>query len=568
MEEQGANGALGYITTLRCVILTLTSALAIAFAWVVIPLVLRIKKSGLWVIPGPRSTSWLLGNLREYNDSPRDLISDEWMERHGSVVRIHGFLQTPMLSITDNRAINHLFTNYTYFTKPEYIRLDLSKLLCEGLLTVEGTSFIALQLDHASDLIAGERYKHQRRILNQVFGMAQIRAATSTFFDKARELRDLWTLEATAGEHSTRIDVLHGLNMASLDAVGQTVFNCDFEALRSGQKPNKFSDTMEQIFSMPNQKHVLVLMKNLFPVLDFIIDPNMKLVNQAVGMMRGIGVQLVAEKKAELLREGRSESNSLEDRDFVSALVKAHIRPDVPGGQCLSEDDVLSQFPTFIIAGHETTSDATAWCLYELAQAPHVQAKLREELRAVETDSPTMDELVSLQYLDMVVREILRLRAPVTSTVRTANKTDVVPLETPFRGLDGEMHDSIQVPEGTIMIIPFMAIHRSKAIWGPDAAEFRPERWENPPKASINVPGVWGHLLSFGGGPRACIGFRFALVEMKALIFTLLRAFEFTPAVDSADISTMPGIVLRPCLKDAPEGGSQLPLLVRRCEIV
>ena len=50
---------------------------------------------------------------------------------------------------------------------------------------------------------------------------------------------------------------------------------------------------------------------------------------------------------------------------------------------------------------------------------------------------------------------------------------------------------------------------------------------------------------------------------MKALIFTPLRAFEFTPAVSSAEISTMPGIVLRPCLKNAPEEDSQMPLLVR-----
>ncbi|KAI0656511.1 cytochrome P450 [Cubamyces menziesii] len=532
--------------------IALTSALAIALAWVVIPLALRIKKSWakLSAIPGPRSTSWLLGNLREYNDSPRDLISDEWMEQFGYVVRIHGFCQTLMLLITDNRAINHILTNYTSFTKPEFIRLDLSKLLCEGTVLAQLTSCSL-----------------QRRILNQVFGSAQIREAASTFFDKALELRDLWISQTAAGQNSTRIDVLHGLNMASLGAVGQAVFNCDFEALKSDQKSNVFASTMAQVFSMPNQKHVLVLMKYLFPAPNFIIDPNMKLVNRAVDMMRGIGARLVAEKKASLLRDGESGGNLSEDRDFVSVLVKAHIKSEVPGEQRLSQDDVLSRNDSFIIAGHETTSDATTWCLYELAQAPHVQTKLREELFTVHTDTPTMDELMSLPYLDMVVREILRLHTPITSTIRTANKCDVIPLETPFRGLDGRMHHSVEVPEGTIMIIPFMAIHRSKAIWGPDTSDFRQVGVLSPPKASGNIPGAWSHLLSFGGGPRACIGFRFALVEMKALIFTLLRVFEFTPAVGSAEISTMPGIVLRPCLKSVPEEGSQMPLLVRRCEI-
>ena len=93
METLDVNGTLDHTTSLWRIILALAVALIIALTWIVVPLVLRVRKSKLWVIPGPPSTSWILGNLREYNESPRDLISDEWMERYGSVVRIHGFLQ-------------------------------------------------------------------------------------------------------------------------------------------------------------------------------------------------------------------------------------------------------------------------------------------------------------------------------------------------------------------------------------------------------------------------------------------------------------------------------------------
>ena len=73
-----------------------------------------------------------------------------------------------------------------------------------------------------------------------------------------------------------------------------------------------------------------------------------------------------------------------------------------------------------------------------------MQKKLREELWTLETDTPTMDELSSLPYLDMVVRETLRVHAPVPETIRVATKDDVVPLERPFTDKGGQVHSSVK----------------------------------------------------------------------------------------------------------------------------
>ena len=62
-------------------------------------------------------------------------------------------------------------------------------------------------------------------------------------------------------------------------------------------------------------------------------------------------------------------------------------------------------------------------------------------------------------------------------------------------------------------MIPILTLNRDKNLWGADSFDFKPERWENPPEAITSIPGVWGHLMSFIGGPRACIGYRFSLVE-------------------------------------------------------
>jgi hypothetical protein len=110
---------------------------------------------------------------------------------------------------------------------------------------------------------------------------------------------------------------------------------------------------------------------------------------------------------------------------------------------------------------------------------------------------------------------------------------------------------------------------------------YRPERWQNIPDAVSAIPGVWANILSFLGGPRACIGYRLSLVEyvfpvhhvtmapnaaiirIKALLFTLVRAFEFELAVPASSIAKKQGIVQRPMVITEKEDGNQMPLLMR-----
>jgi len=174
-----------------------------------------------------------------------------------------------------------------------------------------------------------------------------------------------------------------------------------------------------------------------------------------------------------------------------------------------------------------------------------------------------MDQLNALPYLDMVVRETLRVHPPVPSSMREAVKDDILPLSKPFTDRKGVVHDVIRVRKGQTMLIPILLVNRDKSIWGEDATEFRPERWEKIPEAASTIPGIWGNLLTFLGGPRACIGYRFSLVEMKALLFTLVRAFEFELAVPATDIMKKTMIVQRPLLRSDPNSGNQMPLLIR-----
>ncbi|RPD78482.1 cytochrome P450 [Lentinus tigrinus ALCF2SS1-7] len=540
--------------SLGAAILSVFASLIALALWKLLPLVLRLYKSQLRNLPGPPNEHWFYGNLKAIHEEDNSVPQERWAAETGSdTIMYRGFLSMDRLWTLDTRALNHILTHSAEYQKPRAARRNLARILGEGVLFTEA-----------------DQHRQQRRVMNPAFGPAQIRELTEIFVDKAIELRNVWDSEITTHGEPARIDVIKSLSKMTLDVIGLAGFNYHFDSL-SG-KPNELAEAFNEIFDPSPSFTFMLFARNFLPVLNAIPDARIKRIDHAQATMRRIGLELVAEKKAAIMREryeskekeGGVERKDMRGRDLLTLLLKANMATDIPDNQRLSDEDVLAQVPTFLVAGHETTSTATTWCLYALTQAPDVQAKLRAELLTLDTDTPTMDDLSNLPYLDMVVRETLRIHAPVPTSMRVATKDDVIPVAEPFADRNGDVQDSIRISEGTPIIIPILALNRSKKLWGDDAFEFKPERWENPPEAISSIPGVWGHILSFLGGPRACIGYRFSLIEMKALIYILVRAFEFELAVPPEEIMKKSAIVQRPLLRSAPSEGSQMPLLVRR----
>ncbi|PFH52487.1 hypothetical protein AMATHDRAFT_74271 [Amanita thiersii Skay4041] len=485
-------------------------------------------------LPGPSSPSWIWGNLKEIWESDNSAMHDKWISSFGPTIKYKGLFGMTRLYTTDTKALNHVLMSTHIYQKPEAARYNLTRLLGAGLLVTEG-----------------EKHKQQ----NPAFGFSQIRELTEIFVDKAVELRDVWGAEVTKKEGVARVDVLSWLSRMTLDVIGLAGFNYKFDALASDPESNELNKAFATLFKAGSKMTIIPIIRGLFPALRFLASQT----------MTRIGNQLIKDTKASIMAKGEPvERKTWRRRDLLSLLLRANMATDLPDSQRMSDEDVLAQVPTFLVAGHETTSTGTTWALYALTQAPRVQDKLRQELLGVSSDNPTMDELNALPYLDAVVRETLRVHAPVPSTIRVATKDDVIPLEKPVRDGKGKILDSISVRKGQTIFVPILAINRSADIWGEDSNEFKPERWESIPEAAGSIPGVWSNLLTFLGGPRACIGYRFTLIEMKALLFTLVRAFEFELAVPADDIKKRSSIVQRPILASDPDGGNQMPLLVKR----
>jgi len=129
------------------------------------------------------------------------------------------------------------------------------------------------------------------------------------------------------------------------------------------------------------------------------------------------------------------------------------------------------------------------------------------------------------------------------------------------------MTESISVAKGTFISIPIASINCSTAIWGPDAKQFKPDRWLTEEGISGKAKEVQGHrhLLTFIDGPRTCLGKDFAITEFKTVLLVLVKNFVFELRDGpETGVEIVRGILPRPRI--VGEGGFGVPLRIRRHE--
>ncbi|KAF9778944.1 cytochrome P450 [Thelephora terrestris] len=503
-----------------------------------VELQIRSAKSPLRKLPGPPSKSWFYGSLMHIFEKGQSVAWDEWIATYGKTFQYPLMFNYPSLFTTDPRAINHVLTHSDEFEKPPVGKAAL-ELLGNGLIFAEG-----------------ERHRKQRRIMNPAFGPGQLRSFTPIFNQKAHEVRNIWFSQLNEAQADViEVDVPNYMGRVTLDIIGLAGFDYKFDSLHSkGDELGIAFSSLASGGDAPMGRWTIIPhLLTLAPILTKLPWLTRKLGKPKAAIDR-IGNELIAERKSTFLREqsyGVKETSDTYGRDLLTLLIRANLQdPD-----CMNDSDVCAQIGTFLIAGHETTSTAMSWTFLGLCQNLGAQKRLREELLTLDTDDPTMDELKSLPYLDMVVRESLRLYSPVFASRRVAVKDTVLPMR------DGS---SISMSEGDTITIPIYAMNTDKDIWGDDSLEFKPERWESPPEAISENPGVWGNLMTFLGGSHACIGYQFTIIEMKCLLFALIRKFEFELVIPAEDIVWgNHTVVRRPFVKGEEQDGQKLPLYVK-----
>nr|XP_023020330.1 cytochrome P450 9e2-like [Leptinotarsa decemlineata] len=220
-----------------------------------------------------------------------------------------------------------------------------------------------------------------------------------------------------------------------------------------------------------------------------------------------------------LLMEAKEGKKKLEKEDNHMDTGYATVQEETTGTQTrnITDDDIVAQAMIFFFAGLDQMAICMSFMCLELASNQSIQMRLRAEIEKtlyINEGKITYEALLGMKYMDLVVSETLR-KYPINVEVdRLCSRPYTIPPA-------GPLEKPLLIEKGTVLWIPIVALHHDPKFF-PEPKLFDPERFNEGNKSKI-VPNSY---LPFGIGPRNCIGSRFALLEIKLLMFHLLANFK------------------------------------------
>ncbi|KAJ6495089.1 cytochrome P450 [Mycena sanguinolenta] len=515
-------------------------------------------RSTLDKVPGPPSRSFLTGNLMQYFDPSGWAFQRDLEDNYGGVVRLHGLLGSSTLLVSDPVALHSiLHKDSDMYEEPE--------LANNVNIMLFGRAIFATM---------GEEHRQLRKMMMPAFSTANLRGMMPHFYDVAERVRD-GLLVPQVAEGPQEVEMASVLTRTSLELIGQSGLGCSFDSLAVDSPKNEYAETIKNLMPLLGEfSHLFPLLPTVVKIgtpgfrrwlLDIVPWKSLHRLRDMTYLMENTAKEILQRKKA-ALQSGDFETKEHvgTGTDIMSILLRANLTADESSR--LTDVQMLAQTTGIIFAAMDTTSSALCRIFHVLASHPEVQDKLRTEIveasAGEENGHLTHDKVVELRYLDCVVRETLRLYPPVAPGVmRETVAPAILPLARPITATDGSNLTSVPVPKGTQIVIAIAKANSNPDIWGADAREFKPERWVNGRAEStdMKMPGVWGGTMTFLGGKRSCIGFKFSELEMKVSLCVLLRSFRFSLSAKDVKFQ-MSAAIIGPTV----DGQTAMPLVVEK----
>ena len=401
-------------------------------------------------------------------------------ETYGDMFHFN-LLGLDMYLLRDPSLIRYVLQeNNSNYTKSVFYK-ELEIIIGKGLLTSEG-----------------QEWKKNRRLTQTAFKKSSVEGFVPIFFEESNVIIKEW-------KDKTEIDMAKEMMRLTFRIVGRALFSAKLD----------------------EDAHIID--RSVGIALEGVIKRIQSIIKIPLYIPTGANLKLKKAVRDMDVVVNKIISNRIQSKERVKDLLDTLIYArDEETGQGLSPKQIRDEVITFLLAGHETTSNALTWTFYLLSEHPEIRRKVIEEVRSniPSSGNITIADLEKLSLTGRVLQESLRLYPPAWIVERTAISDDII----------GET----KIAAGSLVSICTYAVHHSPILWD-NPEKFDPDRFlpENEAKRHNFA------YIPFGGGPRICIGNNFAFTEAMMILATVLREYE-PLVVAGHKVEKEPLVTLRP----------------------
>ncbi|KAJ6258567.1 hypothetical protein Dda_6613 [Drechslerella dactyloides] len=357
-----------------------------------------------------------------------------------------------------------------------------------------------------------ENWGLAHRVLIPAFGPLTIRG----MFDEMADLANQLALKWARLPSTTPLDPSDDFTRLTLDTITLCAMGGRFNSFYT-ENQHPFVDAMVNFLIESGNRG------RRLPAMNRIPTAASEAYFKDINFMKQVAMDLLNDRK----------EHPTDKKDLLNAMIHGK---DPQTGKGLTDELIVNNMITFLIAGHETTSGTLSFTMYNLLKNPETYKRLQEEIdRVVGRDPVNLDHLSKLPYTNAVLRETLRLSSPIPLiNVRPHpfdNHEDPILLGGQYK---------VEPDQSMILLIKKM--HLDPKVYGADANEFKPERMLDEPFNQL-PPDSW---KPFGNGMRACIGRPFAWQEMLLVMAVIFQNFDFYMADTNYQLAIKQNLTIKP----------------------
>ena len=445
--------------------------------------------------PSPRIYS---GNYSDISELGYLKCIPQWMSQYGPTFICY-FGIKPVIMTEDLEIIKSVIVkNFDSFINRPYLPALITKGEAQGILRLRG-----------------DQWRRARRILTPTFSSKKLRMMSPLIQESCERLRNKM---AAVSDTDSSVDVREWFGKFTMEVILATAFSRDVSSDNDKESPliGAAASVFQSLVSgntLDSEKLMTILSHFPWSVPFLRLLARRSKFAQSYDYLEETALKLIQDRRNTMATTGSTA------RDLLQLMLEAHDEnAETSSSGYLSNDEIVAEIVTFMLAGYETTSNALSYATYLLALNPTIQDRLIREINEyydVNPDSSLYDAAESIEYVTMVLYESLRMYPPAPRISRECNQTCAVT-------------DELIVEKGINVSVPVFSLHRNPEYW-PNPDKFDPDRFN--PNSEHSYPMF--AFLPFGEGPRNCIGKRLALLEAKMTLVAIFKELYFKRTADT-----------------------------------